>query len=369
MTGKERVMTALKRGRPDMVPVWELAFNEGSIIALAGKFMDPKDLPEPKNVNDMSDLDVLRLVNGFKVMATELGLDGVTATTSAPMKRVDAEHFQDAMGVILHASPKGEPYPVQGPIRDAADLKKYKMRMPEDLDFLMLDLMAANLPGKAVSYILNGPFFLSRCLRGSLENLMMDYVENPGLARDLARMTTDSNLAALEIIAKKGADFVVNDCDMAYNSGPMMSPKHYDQFIHPYHCEIVKRAHQLGLQIVKHTDGKIQTMVPKFIEEGFDAVHPFQPQCIDLAESKRKWGDKICVMGNIDCVYLLVFGSAEQVRAEVRKTIAAVAPGGGYILSSSNTIHPGVKPENFMAMIEAAREFGKYPELEKGISI
>ncbi|GEM_PF-4725816 len=52
-------------------------------------------------------------------------------------------------------------------------------------------------------------------------------------------------------------------------------------------------------------------------------------------------------------------------RESVRDTIAAAVPGGGYIISSSNTIHPGVKPENYIAMVEAAREFGRYPELGK----
>ena len=54
-------------------------------------------------------------------------------------------------------------------------------------------------------------------------------------------------------------------------------------------------------------------------------------------------------------------GSEEEVREAVRETIRTAAPGGGYIISSSNSIHPGVKPENYIAMIKAAREFGRYP--------
>ena len=365
MTGKERMLTALKRGQPDRVPVWELAFNEASIIGLARHFMDPANLPPAKNVNDMTDAEVFQLVNAFQVMATELDLDGVTATTSAPLKRVDENHFRDVFGVIHHASPHGEPYPVQGPIQEPEDLKKFQMRQPEDLDFIMIDLMRANSPDRAVGYILNGPFFMSRCLRGSLENLLMDYILNPGLAKDLARLTTDYNLQCLELIAKKGADFVINDCDLAFNHNTMMSPAQYDEFLHPYHQEIVARAHQLGLKIVKHSDGRLQRLIPRFIAEGFDGLHPIQPQCLDLAEIKREFGKQICIMGNIDCVYLLVFGTPEQVRDKVQETIAQAAPGGGYILSSSNTIHPGVKPENYIALVRAAREFGNYSILEQ----
>jgi len=365
MTGKERILTALERGQPDRVPVWELAFNEASIIGLAKNFLDPAALPPAKNVNDMTDAEVFQLVNAFRVMATALDLDGVTATSSVPLKRVDANHFRDVFGVIHHASPHGEPYPVQGPIQEATDLKNFRMRRPEGLDFLMIELMRATSPDRAIGYILNGPFFMSRCLRGSLENLLMDYVLNPGLAKDLARLTTDYNLECLELIAKKGADFVINDCDLAFNSNTMMSLAHYDEFLHPYHQEIVAAAHRLGLKIVKHSDGRLQRLIPRFIAEGFDGLHPIQPQCLDIAEIKREFGKQICLMGNIDCVYLLVFGAPEEVRQAVKQTIALAAPGGGYILSSSNTIHPGVKPENYLALVRAAREFGDYSILER----
>jgi len=361
MTGKERILTALNRGQPDRVPVWELAFNEASIIALARNFMDPADLPPPQNVNDMTDGQVLQLVNAFRVMATELNLDGVTATSSAPMKRVDENHFRDVFGVIHHVSPHGEPYPVQGPIQGPEDLRKYRLRPPAADDFIMIDLMRANFADRAVGYIQNGPFFMSRCLRGSLQNLLLDYILEPGLAKDLARLATDYNLQCLELIAGKGADFVINDCDLAFNQATLMSPAQYDEFLHPYHREIVARAHQLGLKIVKHSDGRLKPLIPRFLEEGFDGLHPIQPQCLDLAEVKREFGRKICIMGNIDCVYLLVFGAPAEVRRSVRETIATAAAGGGYILSSSNTIHPGVKPENYIALVQAAREYGAYP--------
>jgi len=362
MNGKERIVCALSLGCPDTVPVWELAFNEESIIKLARRFMDERELPPAKNVVDMSEREVLQLVNAFRVMGENLGLDGLTATSSAPRQRIDGEHYRDGWGVVYHQSDKGEPYPVQGPIREPSDLKHFAMRMPEESDFIMIDLMKANFPDRAVAYILNGPFYMSRCLRGSLENLLMDYILNPGLAADLARICTDHNLAALEIIAKKGADFVVSDCDLAFNHSTMMSPDQYDRFLHPYHQEIVKRGHELGIKMVKHTDGKIQPLIPRFIAEGFDGLHPLQPQCLEIKWVKQEYGKRICLMGNIDCMYLLVFGTAEEVRRKVKETIAAAAPGGGYIISSSNTLHPGVKPENYMAMVRAAREFGKYPD-------
>ena len=70
---------------------------------------------------------------------------------------------------------------------------------------------------------------------------------------------------------------------------------------------------------------------------------------------------KACVLGNIDCIYLLPFGEKEAVVESVKETIRQAAPGGGYILSSSNSIHPGCKGENVIAMFEAAKKYGDSP--------
>jgi uroporphyrinogen decarboxylase len=97
-----------------------------------------------------------------------------------------------------------------------------------------------------------------------------------------------------------------------------------------------------------------------WIEIGFDGFHPVQPQCMDIGEVKAYLQGKMAVLGNIDCRTLLVTGTPEEVRETVKETISIAAPGGGYIMTSSNSVHPGCKPENYMAMVETLHEFGKY---------
>jgi uroporphyrinogen decarboxylase len=84
---------------------------------------------------------------------------------------------------------------------------------------------------------------------------------------------------------------------------------------------------------------------------------------MDIGETKREFGGRTCLLGNIDCSFLLVYGSPDEVRQSVKETIASAAPGGGYIITSSNSIHPGCKPENYLAMVEATRKYGHYPKL------
>jgi uroporphyrinogen decarboxylase len=63
----------------------------------------------------------------------------------------------------------------------------------------------------------------------------------------------------------------------------------------------------------------------------------------------------------VDCSVVLPYGTKEQVEDAVKETIAKASPGGGHILASSNSIHPGVKPENYRTMVQAARRWGVYP--------
>jgi len=363
MQGKDRMMMALDRREPDRVPLWELAFNESSILGIAKHFMDPAGLPQPKLVMDMTDAERLSTLSALVTFIKELDVEGITAIGLVPRERLDQTHMRDDMGVVHHLSEVGEPMPIDGPVRDKSDLKNYRMRKPADEDFLMLDVLKGALPDRAVAFDMQATFKLSWALRGAMEKLLVDYITDPALAHDLARMTTDYCLEVVDAVCDRGADFIVMDGDLAFNQGPLMSPSHYNEFIGPYHEEICKQAHKRGKKIIKHSDGNLTPLVPSLIEAGFDGIHPIQPQCMDIGETKQKFGDRLCILGNIDCSYLLVFEGPEEVREAVRRTIEAAAPGGGYVLSSSNTIHPGVKPENYLAMVSAAREFGGYPDM------
>jgi len=363
MNGRERILVALERGQPDIVPVWELAYNEPSIIGIARYFVDPDNLPESKLVMDMTDEERFKLLGGLMTFVRELDLEGVTAISLAPRERLDQDHIRDALGVVYHISHWGEPYPVDGPIREPEGFKGFSMRPPEDMDFLMLDVLRSAFPEKSVAYHMPGTFKLSWTLRGAMEKLLMDYILNPGLAHDLARMVTDYCFGMIETAFKKGADFIALEGDLAHNPGSIMSPAHYDEFIGPYHKEICDCVHKCGGKIIKHSDGNLTPLFPGLINAGFDGIHPIQPQCMDIGETKQEFGHRVCLLGNIDCSFLLVFGMPDEVRQSVKETIAQAAPDGGYIISSSNSIHPGCKPENYLAMVQAARKYGHYPKL------
>lgn len=363
MDGRQRIALALARQEPDAVPIWELAFNEPSIIGIARHFMDHDELPELKPALDMTGEEKLKILQAMVAFVKGLDLDGVTAMSMTPKQRLDQDHVLDDFGVTARLSPLGEPHPVKGPINQPDDLKSYRMRKPADGDFLMLDVLKAMLPGRSVAFDVQGPFRLAWGLRGSMEKFLMDFILNPGFARELMRMTTDYILEAVDRAFDKGADWLLLDGDLAFNAGPLMSPAHYREFIGPRHREIADLVHRRGSKIVKHSDGNLLPLFPGLLAAGMDGVHPLQPQNMDIGQVKKDYGDRLSLVGNIDCSFLLVSGTESEIRQNVRDTIRIAAPGGGYIISSSNTIHPGVKPENYLAMARAAREFGRYPVL------
>ena len=82
---------------------------------------------------------------------------------------------------------------------------------------------------------------------------------------------------------------------------------------------------------------------------------------MDLKEAKAKWGDRVCLWGNIDLVHTLPNGTVAEVEAEVKQRIKDAGAGGGYICASANSVTEYCKIENVLAMTNAVRKYGVYP--------
>ena len=137
-----------------------------------------------------------------------------------------------------------------------------------------------------------------------------------------------------------------------------MSPEHFRRFVLPSLRKAVASVKALGAACIKHTDGNIWPIIDDIVETGVDALGPLEPGAgMILSEVKRRFGDRVAVVGNVD-VDLLSRGSPEEVVAAVSSLIRDVSAGGGHILSSGNTIAASVRPENYRAMVETARSQG-----------
>ena len=142
----------------------------------------------------------------------------------------------------------------------------------------------------------------------------------------------------------------------------MVSRKFTERFLAPTLKNLVDYAHSREIPVVIHTDGNIWPIYDVIIDTGIDGLHPIDPMAgLDIGEAKLKFGDKVCLCGNVSCAFSLVSGTTEEVRRETRDVIRKAGKGGGLICMSSNSVHSGVNPENYVAMVKAIREFGQYP--------
>ena len=179
-------------------------------------------------------------------------------------------------------------------------------------------------------------------------------------------VTTEGVMPVLRAQLEMGVDGVMGAVDFCYKTGPIFSPECFERFYAPHLRRIVEECHRYGVPFIKHLDGNTTSLLKILVESvGIDGYHAIEPGAgMDIGRMKREYGDRITLVGNVDCGPTLTLGSQADVRHEVKDVLRTAAAGGGFILSTSNAVHAGVPVENFMAMMAAGREFGRYPILD-----
>ncbi len=149
--------------------------------------------------------------------------------------------------------------------------------------------------------------------------------------------------------------------DYCLNTGPFLSPAQFGEFVTPYLTRLVAGYRDMGFYTIKHTDGNIMPIIDQLVSANPHALHSLDPQAdVDIAEEKRRYGDQVCLIGNVNCG-LLQTGTEDQVRESVRYALRHGMPGGGYIFSTSNCVYTGMAIERYELMISLWREEGSYP--------
>jgi len=338
LNGYKRFITALKREVPDKVPIWELIVDKPIVDSFGLK--------------------------SYADLAEYIDLDGVTCGENFNLEKIGPNTFKDEWGIVWKTSDVGILYPYKGPVKDFKDVTKLDIPDP-DAEYrlnTLNELVDRFKYEKAIVFLGHDVFEFSHYIVGGMHNLFKMYYRYPRYAYILADKIFEYKSRVMENALKIGADVLLSGDDYADKKNSFLSPRMFKNFIYSYLKKTVDIAKKNNRLFIKHTDGRIWSILDLIIDTGIDGLHPIEPAAgMDIAKVKRKYGEKICVIGNIDCTIVLPLLSPKEVEEVVKETIAKVAPNGGYILSSSNSIHPGVKPENFKKMVEAARKYGVYP--------
>lgn len=337
MTSYERVMTALKGKVPDRIPHFEW-------------------------IIDQKVREVICPGGSMEEFTVRMGLDAMLTSPDYTSEQLTSDTSKNEWGIVVEKGQEQHSTTLEGPIQSMDDFKNYTPPDPyAPHRYESLKKIVDKYKGKyAIGVHLNDVLSLPRNLMG-FEQLMMAFAQ-PELIKGLVDMSVKLNIELAKEAARFGADFVFTGDDYASTEAMFISPAMFEEYLYPGLKEVVAGFHDCGLPVIKHTDGNITAILDMLIESGIDCLDPIDPVAgMDIAMIKAKYGDKVAIKGNIDCAETLTFGSVEDVIKETLEVIKKAADGGGFILSSSNSIHSAVKPENYLAMLNTVRAYGNYP--------
>jgi uroporphyrinogen decarboxylase len=339
MNSTERVHTALRLGQPDRVPILEFGLDENVAHAAVPGCLDVADC--------MDQLDMDGVSCGAQFETTSRNADG---------------SYTDEWGVSYMPSVEIVSHPIRGPIATLADARAYTPPDPAAPHRLgkLPDLVARYKGKRAICFHHRAAFMWSAYLMG-LDNLLMNMLAEPEMVELTMQKVLNANMEVVRRAIRAGAEVIILGDDYAGNNGPMMSPEHFRRFILPPLTKMITMIHEEGALCIKHSDGDLYLLLDMIVSAGPNGINPIEPVAgMELKRVKQLIGHKVCITGNIDCARLLPHGRPEEVRASVRQAIADAASGGGYILTSSNSIHSSCDPGNFVTMVRACHEFGGY---------
>ena len=256
----------------------------------------------------------------------------------------------------------------EGVISNWEAFEKYKWPSVDDFDLSKWDTLDHILAGGMKAILLLGKIYTTVWMFMGAETFFKALEKDEELVSALFEKVGRIQYETFLRVAEHSCvGAVLNPDDIAHNTGLLIHPRYLRKHVFPWYKKMGDVCRDKGIGFIFHSDGDNTEAMDDIIDCGFHAFNPVQPNSMDIEEVKKKWGDKLCIIGNLNLDSTLTLGSPEDVRAEVYERIRTIGPGGGYMVSSSNSITDYVPLENMKAMIDATFEFGKYPiELGEG---
>ena len=375
MTPKERTLAALRHQQPDQVPVGEFAVDYAVIEEILGRpsFLRGKRKLIEALWQGRRDEVVESIKRDTVDLTLELGYDMVRADLVPdkdrefpPPRQVNQETWEDDWGavyrfsdlthdIVLMKAPDKAPPPYEDPAQ-----RENGLRLPTESELEVVDHVIDKLGGTHFVWTgaATGPVGLPFFSALWVEPWVLTIIEQPEQVRRARFDRAEMMKRAAGFWKSRGVDAVMGAEDLGYNRGPFMSPCHFRELFLPGYQAQAAAVHETGLPLLFHSCGNLTQIWDGLAEAGFDAYQAIQPE-EDLAELKRRHGRQIALWGGVSC-HSLVVKEPDDIRQEVARACEVAMPGGGFILGSSHSVGVATKPENLVAMVEAACEYGRY---------
>ena len=197
-------------------------------------------------------------------------------------------------------------------------------------------------------------------IRG-LTNLLMDYVTYPEEVHKLYDALCETYLAYLRRAVREFQfdGFWTSD-DLGHQKQLFMSPKMFRSFHKPRYERIgaLLREHKIHWWL--HSCGNNFGVLGDLADAGVTVFHPVQKHTMDEKLVAEQFGTRLSFLVGFDVQQMLVNGTSDEVRAEVRHLIDTCdRPEGGMCLAAGNGILPGTPLENVEAFLDEALVYGE----------
>lgn len=383
---RDNVLKTMDLEEPEEVPLHESGIDSPHIemLMFPERFWSPADRPASERVELLKhNADVLvrcwdRL--GFSIVGVNVALTPPLGWSAKVLSEEEARRLSEETGLMYNPGTfvdewgRGTVYDPRcrrwvqqyGTLTSMDEWEEWAESFPDpfaegrDVDAEIV-MKLAEERGMAVFGVLRSPF-ATLFEAFPIETYYRLQLEHPDFIRKAVKAYTDYNCDAIKIYGELGCDLVMSSGDLAHRDGPHMRPKIFNETYFPEKRRQVEAAHRAGMKYVKHSDGDVRPLLDGLVDiAGVDGVHSLDPSAgVDIREVKERYGDKIFLMGNV-AVDSLALKSEEEVVAETKECIEKAAPGGGYILCSSNSWYTHCKLRNCLAMVRTGMEYGKYP--------
>jgi uroporphyrinogen decarboxylase len=256
--------------------------------------------------------------------------------------------------VLVKAARFPQAHRVYGPFFDTDDLDSFdwpKVSDIESVEAVRPGITRLNEQGYCTLVRADNPFKIAYFMR-PYEEFIMDCVAREDYAFELMSRIAEIEFAMAANAVKAGARVAMIGGDFAHQNALMMSPKTFRKVLKPLLVDFASQMKDINpeVMIFLHSDGDLSQVLGDLIECGIDAVHPLQPESMDMFDVKRRYGDRLTLFGGVSVQSELPGSDPEVIRALVRQRIEQLGENGGFILAPTNTILDDVPLESIEAM-------------------
>jgi len=195
-----------------------------------------------------------------------------------------------------------------------------------------------------------------------MEQLMMDFYDNPDFVHELLGAIADYNIAQARRAMEFDIDAVHFGDDWGQQTGLQMGPKIWHEFIEPQLRRMYGAVREQGKYVTIHSCGKVDELFDDLVAIGLNCFNPFQPEVMDVYELVPRYRGRLAFHGGLSTQKTLPYGTVADVRRETRQLLELGAEG-GYIFSPAHAVPRDVPAENMAAFIEEVTEQPDYTAL------